>query len=203
MIYKLLHQSGRQCTPQQAPEYSFISVFIVSRGHPTVSFSPIHTRGSSTPCCAATIPSLPAAAAATGSREVQRKLHETEFSVTVASREVYLLDFSDESGGSEVIVMTESDDVLVETTVVVTGGSITTIMVGSGTYSVIYDDVRGKSSMSSWALLRLIAPTLSDLSGVFHGKQIFNNSSREGSTIMKLPCFTTRKGYFHGGYFTS
>eukprot|EP00903_Cladosiphon_okamuranus_P022788 g20980.t1 len=65
---------------------------------------------------------------------------ETEFNVTGSSGKEYVVEFADESGTDvEVVVMTESAEVPVETTVTVVAGSITTIVVGSDTYSVSYD----------------------------------------------------------------
>lgn len=88
-------------------------------------------------CAAAT---LSAAAATAGPRSAPRKLQEadTEFPVTGSSGEEYVVEF-DDATGDEVIVMTESDEVPVETTVVVTGSSITSIVVGTDTFEVQYD----------------------------------------------------------------
>lgn len=74
-------------------------------------------------------------------RDVQRQLQadETEFSVTGESGEEYLVEFSGESD-KEVIVVTESEAVPDETTVTVADGSITTVVVGTKTYQVSYDD---------------------------------------------------------------
>lgn len=79
------------------------------------------------------------AAATAGPGGVQRSLQDgvTEFSVTGSSGEEYLVEFSDETGAE--VVITESEDVPVETTVVVVGGVITTVMVGTDTFTVIYD----------------------------------------------------------------
>ena len=73
----------------------------------------------------------------------------SEFSVTGASGEEYLVDFSSESGTE--IVMTESDEAPEETTVIVTGGAVTTIKVGSETYTVSYDEGGEVDSVTSGA----------------------------------------------------
>lgn len=58
--------------------------------------------------------------------------------MTGASGEEYVIEFSDVTG-SEVVVMTESKLVPEETVVTVEDGSITTIVVGTDTYTVSYD----------------------------------------------------------------
>lgn len=61
----------------------------------------------------------------------------TGFFVSGSSGKEYLVDFSHQSRSE--VVIAGSDDVPVDTTVVLTGSSITTIVVGSNTFSVSYD----------------------------------------------------------------
>eukprot|EP00752_Nemacystus_decipiens_P003687 g3397.t1 len=80
------------------------------------------------------------AAATSGGRRVQRKMQddgEIEFGVTGSSGEEYEIELSDDTA---VVVMTESELVPEETTISIEDGSITTIMVGTDTYSVTYDE---------------------------------------------------------------
>lgn len=64
---------------------------------------------------------------------------DTEFSVMGSSGEEYLIEFS--AQGDSYVVITAGDSVPVETTVTVDAGrSITTIQVGTDTYSVTYDE---------------------------------------------------------------
>eukprot|EP00903_Cladosiphon_okamuranus_P017731 g16324.t2 len=82
------------------------------------------------------------AAATSVPRDVHRRLQiaEAEFLVTGFSGEEYVVEFADENGtDAEIVVITESEHVPVETTVTVVGESITTIVIGTLTYSISYD----------------------------------------------------------------
>eukprot|EP00903_Cladosiphon_okamuranus_P012680 g11859.t1 len=77
------------------------------------------------------------AVATAGQRDAQRKLRDDATVFPVSAGEEYVVEFSDESD-TEVVVMTESQNVPEETTVFVEDGEITSIAIGTETYTVSY-----------------------------------------------------------------